>query len=283
MVKPYHMSSIQYFNGQFVTKDQIHISIDNVGFLRGYGVFEFFKVYGDQPLFMEDHLNRLFQSAEGLNMDVPLKKEELKSIVHELIARNKMDYSSMKIILTGGSSEDGFTPGPTEVIIMNAPFADPSEQVYRQGASLMLYEYQRDFPKIKSLYYTTTVALQPEWKGKGHIDVLYHDGHEISEVSRSNVFIFKQGMLKTNQAGVLGGVTRLNVLKAASTHFEIEIGAITLEELLTADEVFITSTSKKVLPIVKLDDTLIGNGMPGPKTVQLIQIFEDYIKVQLKS
>lgn len=272
------MNPIHYFNGRFVEKDQIHISVDNVGFLRGYGVFEFFKVYGEKPLFMEDHLDRLFRSAAGMNLEVPLRKEEIADIVHELISKNQMPFSTMKVILSGGNSSDGFTPGNPELIIINSPFADAPSEIYDNGASLMLYQYHRDFPTIKSLYYATTVALQSEWKAKGHIDVLYHDGENISEVSRSNVFIFKNGKLKTNVDSVLGGITRMHVLKAAEPHFDIEIGVISLDQLLSADDVFITSTTKKVLPIVKLDDQLIGDGRPGTLTKKMIEIFDQYIQ-----
>ncbi|NVK85774.1 MAG: aminotransferase class IV [Cytophagia bacterium] len=272
------MNPIHYFNGRFVEKDQIHISVDNVGFLRGYGVFEFFKVYGEKPLFMEDHLDRLFRSAAGMNLSVPLRKEEIVNIVHELIARNQLPFSTMKVILSGGNSSDGFTPGTPELIVMNSPFADASSEIYEKGASLMLYQYHRDFPTIKSLYYATTVALQSEWKAKGHIDVLYHDGENISEVSRSNVFIFKNDKLKTNVDGVLEGITRMHVLKAAEKVFDVEIGQISLDQLLSADEVFITSTTKKVLPIVKLDDQLIGDGKPGDQTKKMIEVFDQYIQ-----
>ena len=277
------MNPVNYFNGQFVEKEQMHISVDNVAFLRGYGVFEFFKVYGSKPLFMEDHLDRLFRSAAGMHLQVPKSKEEISGIVHELIRRNGLPFSTMKVILTGGNSADGFTPGVPELLIINSPFADAPIEVYENGASLMLYHYHRDFPTIKSLYYATTVALQSEWKAKGHIDVLYHNGEEISEVSRSNVFIFKKGKLKTNVDGVLGGITRMHVLKAAQSHFEIEIGVIRLDELLNADEVFITSTTKKVLPIVKLDNQLIGDGKPGSLTKRLIGIFDQYIEDYLKA
>ena len=277
------MNPVNYFNGQYVEKEQMHISVDNVAFLRGYGVFEFFKVYGSKPLFMEDHLDRLFRSAAGMHLQVPNSKEEISAIVHELIRRNRLPFSTMKVILTGGNSADGFTPGAPELLIINSPFSDAPNEVYENGASLMLYHYHRDFPTIKSLYYATTVALQSEWKAKGHIDVLYHNGVEISEVSRSNVFIFKNGRLKTNVDGVLGGITRMHVLKAAQPHFEIEIGAISLDQLLQADEVFITSTTKKMLPIVKLDDRLIGDGKPGSSTKRLIGIFDQYIEDYLKA
>lgn len=276
------MKPVNYFNGQFLEKDQIHISVDNVGFLRGYGVFEFFKVYDEKPLFMEDHLDRLFKSAQGMNLEVPMEKEEIMAIVHQLIDRNQLPYSSMKVILSGGNSADGFTPGKPELMILNAPFSDPAPVLYEKGASLMLYHYHRDFPTIKSLYYATTVALQSEWKAKGHVDVLYHNGEEISEVSRSNVFIFKNGKLKTNVDGVLAGITRMHVLKAASDHFEVEVGVISLDQILNADEVFITSTSKKVLPIVKLDERPIADGAPGELTRKMISIFDDYIKDYLE-
>ncbi|WPZ12141.1 aminotransferase class IV [Roseivirga spongicola] len=277
------MNPVHYFKGEFVKEERIHISVDNVGFLRGYGVFEFFKAHAEQPLFMEDHLDRLFRSAKGMNMAVPLSKQEIAGLVNELLRRNGFAYSSVKILLTGGDSVDGFTPGEPEIIILNNTFADASDKLYQDGASLMLYKYQRDFPAIKSLYYATTVALQSEWQSKGHIDVLYHNGEEISEVSRSNVFVFKNGVLKTNEAGVLGGITRMHVLKAASNNFEVQIGAISLSELLEADEVFITSTTKKVLPIVKLDEQLIGGGKPGVQTKKMIKIFDQYIEDYLKA
>jgi len=277
------MKPLNYFNGQFVEKDQIQISVDNVAFLRGYGVFEFFKVYGHKPLFMEDHLDRLFRSAEGMRLQVPLSKEEISNVINELIQKNQIPFSTMKVILTGGNSVDGFTPGQPELLIINSPFSEGPDEVYENGASLMLYHYHRDFPTIKSLYYATTVALQSEWKAKGHIDVLYHNGKEVSEVSRSNVFIFKNGKLRTNVDGVLGGITRMHVLNAAKPHFEIEIGVISLDQLLNADEVFITSTTKKVLPIVKLDDRLTGDGKPGKLTKKMIGILDQYIEDYLKS
>lgn len=277
------MNPVHYFKGEFVEKERIHISVDNVGFLRGYGVFEFFKGHGEQPLFMGDHLDRLFRSAKGMNMAVPLSKQEIAGLVNELLRRNGFAYSSVKILLTGGDSVDGFTPGEPEIIILNNTFTDGSDKLYQDGASLMLYKYQRDFPAIKSLYYATTVALQSEWKSKGHIDVLYHNGEEISEVSRSNVFVFKNGVLKTNEDGVLGGITRMHVLKAAKDNFEVQIGAISLSELLEADEVFITSTTKKVLPIIRLDEQLIGDGKPGVQTKKMIEIFDQYIEDYLKA
>ncbi|WP_305981641.1 aminotransferase class IV [Roseivirga thermotolerans] len=275
------MKPIHYFNGEFLHKEDIHISVDNVGFLRGFGVFEFFKAKGSSPIFIEDHLERLYRSAAGLGLEVPLSKEQFHETVKQLLVKNGMAYSSVKIVLSGGPSTDGFTPGPTEVLILNMPFADLDASVYAQGVSLMLCQYERDFPHIKSLYYANAVALQPEWKKQGHIDVLYYKGEYVSEVSRCNVFMVKDGVIKTNQEGVLSGITRMHAIEALKNRWPVEIAPLKLKELLSADEVFITSTTKKILPVVKLGDYQIGTGSPGLVSKAALEAFNAYIEDHL--
>ncbi|MBO3699151.1 aminotransferase class IV [Roseivirga sp. E12] len=269
--------TVHYFNGNFVPKRLINLSIDDVGILRGYAVFDFFKAVGKVPLFLEDHLDRLENSAAKLNLTLPISRGELASTIKELIARNQFEYSSFKIIVTGGESTDGFSPGKSQIIILNNPFADPAPKLYEDGISLMLHKYHRDFPEVKSTYYAQALSLQKQWLTDGHTDVLYHDGALVSEVSRSNVFFFDGDLLRTNQVGVLSGVTRKNVLKCAKSLFKIKIAPIGLEELLGAEEVFITSSTKKIMPVVKLDDRHIGNGLVGERTKGLMKSFEDYI------
>lgn len=268
---------IHYFNGKFVPKHQILFSIDDVGILRGYGIFDFFKAIGSVPLFIEDHLQRLANSADKMNLPLPLSIEEIESIVQELINRNNFEYSSIKIVVTGGETTDGFSPGKPNIVILNSPFSNAPSEYYEKGISLMLDEYHRDFPEVKHTYYARAVSLQKAWASAGHLDVIYHDGTYISEVSRSNVFFFKGDKLKTNSDGVLNGVTRRNVLKCASELFEVEVGRIRLDELLGADEAFITSTVKRVMPLVKLDDQMICDGHVGPETRQLMKSFDLYI------
>ncbi len=269
---------MHYFNGEYVQKDQIKLSVDNVGFLRGYGVFEFFKVKEQSPIFMEDHLDRLMNSAKGLRLEVPLTKDKLKEVVRNLLQKNQMEYSSIKVILSGGDSEDGYTPGPTQVIILNNPFSDLSNEIYQKGASLMFYEYERDFPKVKSTYYATSVALQAEYKSKGHIDVLYHKKGMLSEASRSNLFLIKEGKIYTNKSNVLDGVTRMHVIKSIGNSFELIVSPMSVNLLQESDEAFITSTSKRVLPIVQYDDQKIGGGSVGSVTQQVMKGFDEYLK-----
>lgn len=272
------MEAIHYYNGQYLKKEEIHISPDDVGFLRGHGVFDFFRVEHGVPVFMEDHLNRLEASAAGMNIQMPMSRNELKEIIHHLIGANKIPLSSIKVFLTGGLTSDGFTPSEPTVLILNQPFKEPDQGVYKSGSSLMLYDYHRDFPTVKSTQYAKALSLQKEWQKDGHIDVLYHDGEFVSEVSRSSVFMFKDGVLKTNKRDVLKGMTQTNVLRAAEGHFEVVIDDIKLKELLAADEMFITSTTKRVLPIVKLGGHVIGNGEIGENTKKLMAVFNTYIE-----
>lgn len=272
------MKLIHYFNGNYVTEDQIKISVSNVGFLRAYSVFEFFKVKGSVPLFMEDHIDRLFNSAKGLNMEVPNSKSEIEQFVNELVGRNQLPYSSIKIILNGGDSEDGYSPGEPQLILLNKPFQDLAVSEYERGASLMTYDYQRDLPKIKSTYYAQSVALQKEFVAKGHADVLYtHQGY-LSEASRSSLFLIKNGEIYSSEYEVLDGVTRKHVIQAIQGDMKVHHTELQLKDLLETDEAFITSTSKKVLPIVKVDDQSIGDGKPGGLTQRVMQLFEKYLE-----
>lgn len=270
-------TTLHYFNGNFVQKHGIQFSIDDVGLLRGYAVFDFFKAKGKVPIFIDDHLTRLMNSAEKMNIKLPHNKTELRSKISELLDRNGLAYSSIKIIVTGGESLDGFSPGKPQIVILNLPFSDPPRAIYQSGASLMLHEYTRDFPEVKSTHYAQALSLQAAWIETGHIDVLYHKDGLVSEVSRSNIFFFEGNTLRTNHQGVLQGVTRKNVLKCAESLFDIEVGPISLEALLMAKEVFITSSTKKVMPIVKIGDQQIADGSVGENTQELMTSFDLYI------
>lgn len=275
------MEAIHYYNGDYLKKEEIYISPDDVGFLRGHGCFDFFRVEKGVPIFVDDHLERLKASAEGLNIEMPMSLEEIKTIIFELIDRNKLPLSSIKVFLTGGLTQDGFTPSTPTILILNQPFKEPDQGIYETGASLMLYNYHRDFPAVKSTQYAKALALQKDWQKEGHIDVLYHDGKWVSEVSRSSVFFFKDGVLRTNKNDVLKGITQTNVHRAAASYFEIRVADITVDEVLEADEMFITSTTKRILPIVMVGDHKIREGQIGSRTIRLNEIFSDYLQAYI--
>ena len=267
---------LHYFNGNYVPKDEIKLSIDDVGILRGYGVFEFMQAQGRIAVFAEEHIGRLMDSASAMNMTLPFGEDEFQSIIQAVLMKNQLEASSIKIIVTGGNTSDGFSPGYPTVIVLNMPLQLPPDDHYENGVSLMTYNYARDYPTVKSTYYAKALSLQKIWQKDNHIDVLYHDGTFVSEVSRSNVFFLKGGKLITNEEGILNGITRRSVIKTAKQFIEVELRPIKLSELYEAEEVFITSTTKMVMPVVRIDDQKIGNGKVGEQTREMMDAFRHH-------
>ncbi|KYG79512.1 aminotransferase class IV [Roseivirga echinicomitans] len=266
------MEPIQFFNGNFVSKELITFSIDDVGVLRGFGIFDYFKVYNGVPAFMEAHLNRFENSAHLLGMEIPFSRNEIESAIGKLIEHNGFPLSGIKVLMTGGASLDGFSAGTPNLIITNTAVSETNPSFYTEGVSVMTHQFSREMPEVKSTNYATAVRLEPLWKQRGHIDALYHDGEYISEVSRSNVFLLEGNKLITNEEGVLPGITRMNVVNMAPhLGFEVEVRPIALAEVLAAEELFMTSTNKRVMPVVKIDAQEIASGTVGAKTKILME------------
>lgn len=266
-----------YHNGEILLESEITYSVNDVGLLRGYAVFDFFRIEGTTPVFIEEHLDRFEHSAKGFDLAIPISREEIKRVVSDLVQINRLPTGTIKIILTGGDSIDGFTPGEPNLTILNKPISYPSQLAYSEGAALMLHEYQREFPEIKSTNYLTALKLQKSWKANGFIDVLYHSEDRVWEVSRSNIYFFEGNKLVTNKEGMLKGITSSKVLEACKGVFKIDVRPMGLEELMNADEVFITSSTKLVMPVVRVGDKVIGNGKPGLKTAQVSVAYSDLV------
>ena len=274
---------IHFQNGKYLTKEQIHFSVDDVGILRGYGIFDFFRVVRGVPVFIEDHLDRFENSARICGMEFPYTRDELKVIIHQLIRENKHPLGYIKMILTGGNTADGFLPGKPNLVILNNPLDNPPEEQYTKGVAIGIHQYQREFPEAKTTNYTMAIKWQKDWAEKGYMDVLYHDGQVISEVSRSNLFIVdEKGNLITSDKNVLHGVTRKKIIQLAKDRMPVEIRPVKLEEVLKAKEVFITSTNKKVMPVIQIGDQIIGNGKPGETAKALKKIFLEYVDEYIK-
>ena len=227
------MESIHFFNGNFVPKSSITFSMDDVGVLRGYGIFDYFKVYNGAPAFMSAHLDRFQRSAQLMGMETPFSRTDIEEAIKKIIHHNAFPLSGVKVLMTGGNSPDGFTAGEPNLIITNTAVSETDSSHYQNGVSVMTYQFSREMPEVKTTNYATAVRLEPIWKLKGHIDALYHDGKYISEVSRSNVFLIDGNKLITNKEGVLQGVTRMTTLGIGTElGFQIEIRPILLHEVL---------------------------------------------------
>lgn len=266
---------IKYYsiNGQLVQKEEAALGITDLAILRGYGLFDFFLIKKGHPLFFDDYLDRMENSAKELRLSIPFSREAIKQQIYDLIAANDLKQGGLKMVLTGGYSEDGFSPTTPNMIILASPPPVYPKSNYDEGVKLILHEYLRTFPSIKSINYIVGVNLFPQMKAAQAADVLFHYDGLIYETVRANFFIVKDDQtLVTAEEDILNGITRKQTLALAEPFYKIEKRPLQLEELKTAKEAFITSSTKQIMPVVKIDNMIIGNGSPGKVTLHLLEL-----------
>ena len=263
-----------YFNGEWKNVKDLYVHVSDLGLQRAYGVFDFMKeVKGEIP-WLDDYLGRFFRSLELSDIQIDPNYDELKSLVLDLIARNGFYYSGIKLLATGGFSEDGYSvPDKANLFILNMKGKPVDRTVYKTGVNLILDEFIRPNPEVKSIQYYNSAKWHRKMKEYDAIDVLYHSDGLISETSRANFYIVKGDQILTAIDGVLPGVTRKNFLATFANKHDIQLIDLPYEELYKADEAFITSTTKGVVPVVKVEDHIIGDGKVGPMTSKLISEF----------
>lgn len=254
-------------NGDFFEKSKAAISISDLAIQRGYGIFDFFRTNQNQPVFLEDHLDRFFYSASEMNLNSFFNRDQIRNLIFELIAKNNIPDSGIKILLTGGFSEDGYTLSQPNLVITQTAFTF-NHELFNKGIELICYQHQRQLPHIKTIDYLQAILLQPYITEKGADDVLYHDQMQITECPRSNFFLVTgDDQVVTPAKNILKGITRKKLLELSG--FSISACDVTLNDLKHAKEAFITSTTKNILPVLKIDGQVIGNGKPGKITTSL--------------
>lgn len=270
------MDKYCYFNGKIILEDKAHIGMHDMGVLRGYGVFTFLRTYNGKPFFLKEHFNRLKRSAEELRLKVPVSYREIGPIIKKLLKKNKFLESNIRIVLTGGQSKSGMDydyNSPTFFVLIEKLHKYPAS-IYKNGARLIVHEYQRKFPRSKTTDYIMAMKLQGIRKKQKAIEILYVSDGFILEAATSNFFIFKKDKLITPKDNVLTGITRNFVISLAKSKFKVEEKNIAFKELKSATEAFITATNKEIIPVVKIGDQKIGNGKVGPGTKLLMELFK---------
>jgi branched-chain amino acid aminotransferase len=275
------MSYTYYVNGDFVPAEEAGVSFNDLGIVRGYGVFDFLRTYGRAPFRLREHLERLQRSAAAIDLPLPWSLEELERITHETLARNPAASDvSIRLVVTGGHSPSFLMPGEQpSLYVLIAPMNPSNPAHYGEGAALITVDYERFLPSVKSLNYITAIMALKQARAAGAVEALYRT-HErtLTECTTSNFFVFKEGRLVTSDVGVLTGVTRLVTLEVASDMYEIDYRPIAYGELETVDEAFITSTTKEIMPIVRINDVPIGDGRVGPHTQRLMAVFREAVR-----
>ena len=265
---------LAFINNEYIQEEQASLGITDLSIQRGYGVFDFFRAANNIPLFINDHLDRFFHSAAMLRLQVPHTREDIKHIIAEMMEMNKIADSSFRLVLTGGYSQDYFELLSPNFIILQQPVHLAGKEDFDKGIKIMLYEHLREFPQVKSINYLVGVYLQHEVKQRKADEVLYYKHNCILEFPRSNVFIVtKEGKVVTPAENVLKGITRMKVLEIAREKYIVEERAVTVDELKNAAEVFLTSTTKRIIPVIEIDRKLVNNGKPGDITSALYRSF----------
>lgn len=262
-----------YYNGQFIDESKASISIHNLGLQRGFGIFDLFRARNSTPTFFEDHLERFNRSQGFLDLDIHISKDEMREAVDILQEKNGFNASTFRLMLLGDGEDSDEILKPL-FYILNVDmkgFTNPPT------ANLILHEHLREYPSIKSINYMTSYHLHRARNQAKAIDVLYHNNGVLTEASRSNVFVVIDGVLFTPADNILLGITRKNVLTIANSVMPVKVQDVTLEMLANADEVFITSTIKEVLPIVEIDQKGVGGGQIGAYTKQIQEAFADLL------
>ncbi len=276
-----------YINGEFYPKSKACVSVYDHGFLYGDGVFEGIREYDGIVFKLREHIDRLYESAKAIMLEIPMSKEELMNAVIETLRRNKLKNAYIRLVVTRGVGDLGIDPRkckkPNVIIIAEPLLSLYSKEARLKGLSLIISSVRRDRVdatnhQIKSLNYLNSILAKIEAISAGADDAVMLDERGfVSETSSTNLFLVKDGKVITPPptTGALLGVTRTFVMELArKLGYQVEEKEVTPFELLTADEVFMTGTGAEIVPVTKIAGRVIGDGKAGKITIRLIEEFE---------
>jgi len=248
-----------YINGKIIDEEKAALPISQLGATRGFGVFDYFRMRNGKPNFMEFHLDRFDDSQRFMDLSHLVPRFEILQAIEDLGKKNKFKEAGFKLVLfgDGGDFDEQLTP------FFYITQTDLSKKKAGDTCNLIMHDYLREYPEVKTVNYFTTNLLHKRRVMAGAIDVLFHKNGILSEAARSSIFIIKDGQLRTPAENILGSITRKHILSIAESFMPIEEGTVTVNELQEADEVFIGATGKEVMGVVKLEDQTVGKGKIG--------------------
>lgn len=268
-----------YINGAYVKDEEAKISVLDLGLIRGYGVFDFLRTYNGKPFHLQEHLLRLKFSAKQIGLNLPYSVEKIEEIISQLLLKNAYAESNIKILITGGISDDQFLPQErTSLCILVYPVKPYPDEYFEKGISVVTTHLSRSLPMAKSIQYAPAIMALQEGKSFNAKEALYLNiKGEILEATTSNFFGFKGGSLYTCDSDeVLIGITREVILHLAKGLFPVVLKPIHKDEIPTLDEAFISSSGREIMPVTQINGKAVGNGQPGFNTQKLIQLFKEY-------
>ena len=277
-----------YIDGEFLPKAEAKVSVFDHGLLYGDGVFEGIRSYNGGVFKLDEHLERLYDSAKSIMLQIPISIETMKETVLETLRRNQLTEAYIRLIITRGVGDLGLDPDkcpkPSIIIIADKIVLYP-QKFYEDGLEIVTASVRRNYaeainPRIKSLNYLNNILAKIEGKQAGAEEVLMLNAEGyVVECSGDNIFWIKNETLITPPVhiGILEGVTRNSVINLAQdAGIHVEERVFTRHDLYIADECFLTGTAAEVIPVVKIDRRAIGDGQPGKITQRLIAAFRQY-------
>src|SRR5262245_29398516 len=276
-----------YIDGEFFDEADAKISVYDHGLLYGDGIFEGIRFYNGRVFRMEEHMDRLWESARSICLEIPISRQEMDEALLETIRQNDLRDGYVRLIVTRGVGNLGLNPAHCKqpsIIIIASTIALYSEEVYKRGLTVVTVPTRRMGPAalnpaIKSLNYLNNVLARIEADlADADEGLMLNDAGNIAECTADNVFIVKRGQIMTPPitAGALRGITRSVVFDiAAELGIKISEPELTRHDLYIADEAFLTGTAAEVIPMVKVDGRTIGQGKPGPITQRTIERFRE--------
>lgn len=279
------MTIVVSIDGRIVLPEQATISVFDRGFLYGDSVFETIRTYQGRPFALDEHLARLEKSAQLVFIAMPVSRRVLTDEIAEALGSASNPESYLRVMVTRGQGELGLDPALAEKarrVVIVGPLHAPPPEAYRDGVSVVTFRTQRpndstgaEGAKIGN-YLVAVLGVRAARQVGAHEALIVAAGDRVVEGASSNVFCVRGNTLVTPglDAGILAGITRERVLAVASDlGLDVRFDCPTVEELLGMDEVFISSSIRELLPVVRVDGTTVGDGRPGAITTRLHEAF----------
>ncbi len=278
-----------YINGNYVPQSEATVSVYDHGFLYGDGAFEGIRAYNGRVFKLEEHVERLYDSAKAIGLDVPLTQSEMIEAILESLRKNNLKDAYIRPIVTRGIGDLGLDPRKCpkpSVIIISQEWGAMYGDLYETGLTAVSVGVRRNAPdtvspNIKSMNYLNNILAKIEANEKGGDEAIMLDTKgNISEGSGDNIFIVKHGVIYTpHTINNLRGITRYAVIELAEKlGMKVVEADLALFDLYTADEFFVTGTAAEVAPVTKADGRIIGDGKPGEITKRLMKEFSEYAR-----
>ncbi len=279
-----------YINGKLFDKSEAKVSVFDHGLLYGDGVFEGIRAYSGRVFRLQQHVDRLYESAKGIHLEIPIPREAMADAIRQTLASNSLLDAYIRVVITRGAGSLGLDPRKTtdpQVIIITDKIALYPPELYEHGLKIITAATTRNHPnavnpRIKSLNYLNNILGKIEATQAGCLEALMlnHKG-ELAECTGDNVFVVQHGQIHTPSAdsGILEGITRAAVIELArAAGYAVIERTMDRLDVFKAEECFLTGTAAELIPVVECDGRVIGNGRPGPITRELRERFHALVR-----